>query len=86
MNESKISRIVNQLKNKEKIRVLFVCLGNICRSPAAEGVLKAIVAEHGDQARWGIDSAGLTRVLLMPETNKKENIMGIIPAYLRLSR
>lgn len=28
MNESKISRIVNQLKNKEKIRVLFVCLGN----------------------------------------------------------
>ena len=61
MNESKISRIVNQLKNKEKICVLFVCLGNICRSPAAEGVLKAIVAEHGDQARWEIDSAGTGR-------------------------
>lgn len=34
-------------------RVLFVCLGNICRSPAAEGVVRAIV---GDRLR--LDSAG----------------------------
>jgi len=26
-------------------RILFVCLGNICRSPAAEGVLRALVPE-----------------------------------------
>ncbi|KAH9183294.1 hypothetical protein AeNC1_014732 [Aphanomyces euteiches] len=38
--------------------VIFVCLGNICRSPAAEGVFKAIVAKnHNDQA-FTIDSCG----------------------------
>ncbi len=29
------------------MRVLFVCMGNICRSPTAEGVLRRLVAEHG---------------------------------------
>ncbi|WP_138468542.1 low molecular weight protein-tyrosine-phosphatase [Poseidonocella sp. HB161398] len=33
-------------------RILFVCLGNICRSPAAEGVLRALEPD------WEIDSAG----------------------------
>ncbi|MBR3765651.1 MAG: low molecular weight phosphotyrosine protein phosphatase [Muribaculaceae bacterium] len=49
---------MSRLKGKEKVRVLFVCLGNICRSPAADGIMQAIVAEHGDEARWEIDSAG----------------------------
>lgn len=40
-----------------KRRVLFVCLGNICRSPAAEGVFRRIVEEHGDRD-FVIDSAG----------------------------
>lgn len=40
------------------VRVLFVCLGNICRSPAAQGVLQRIVDEHHDAANWDIDSAG----------------------------
>ncbi len=39
-------------------RVLFVCLGNICRSPAANGVMQAIVDARGDSAAWVIDSAG----------------------------
>ncbi|MDE6498046.1 MAG: low molecular weight phosphotyrosine protein phosphatase [Muribaculaceae bacterium] len=39
-------------------RILFVCLGNICRSPAANGVMQAIVDAGGDSARWVIDSAG----------------------------
>lgn len=38
--------------------MLFVCLGNICRSPAAEGVFRAIVEEHGAAERFEIDSAG----------------------------
>ncbi|DAZ95122.1 TPA: hypothetical protein N0F65_009753 [Lagenidium giganteum] len=40
--------------------VLFVCLGNICRSPAAEGVFKAIVAKDAgnDAAKYRIDSCG----------------------------
>ncbi len=40
-------------------RVLFVCLGNICRSPAAEGIMRRIVEENDDQANWEIDSAGI---------------------------
>lgn len=46
------------LRSKGRIRVLFVCLGNICRSPAAEGVLRTIVEEKGTAGRWEIDSAG----------------------------
>lgn len=42
-----------------KHRVLFVCLGNICRSPAAEGIMRAIVEAEGDAERWEIDSAGI---------------------------
>lgn len=40
------------------VKVLFVCLGNICRSPAAEGIMKAVVESNGDSANWVIDSAG----------------------------
>jgi protein-tyrosine phosphatase len=40
------------------VRILFVCLGNICRSPAAEGVLRDIVTAHGSDMHWEIDSAG----------------------------
>ena len=41
-----------------KVRVLFVCLGNICRSPLAEGVFRSIVKEHGQELVFEIDSAG----------------------------
>jgi protein-tyrosine phosphatase len=40
-------------------RILFVCLGNICRSPMAEGVFRRVVAEEGLSDRFVIDSAGL---------------------------
>jgi protein-tyrosine phosphatase len=39
-------------------RVLFVCLGNICRSPTAEGVLRAIAAREFPLLKLDIDSAG----------------------------
>jgi len=42
----------------EKIGVLFVCMGNICRSPTAEGVFRHLVAEAGMEARIQVDSAG----------------------------
>jgi len=38
--------------------VLFVCMGNICRSPAAEGVFRRMVADAGREAEFDIDSAG----------------------------
>lgn len=39
-------------------RLLFICAGNICRSPTAEGVFKALAAEAGLAERLVIDSAG----------------------------
>ncbi len=40
-------------------RVLFVCLGNICRSPTAEAVMRGLVAERGLDGEIEIDSAGV---------------------------
>ena len=41
-----------------KIRILFVCLGNICRSPMAEGIARRLVDEAGLADRVEVDSAG----------------------------
>lgn len=40
-------------------RILFVCLGNICRSPGAEAIMKAVVNREGKEPEFYIDSAGL---------------------------
>jgi protein-tyrosine phosphatase len=42
----------------DRTGVLFVCLGNICRSPLAEGVFRHVVEEAGLGDRFVIDSAG----------------------------
>ena len=42
----------------DKHKILFVCMGNICRSPAAEGILRHMVAEAGKADSFEIDSAG----------------------------
>lgn len=44
---------------EKKYRLLFICLGNICRSPAAEGIMRAVVASHGLNDSFEIDSAGI---------------------------
>ena len=41
-----------------KISICFVCLGNICRSPTAEGVLAKLVADAGLRGRVRVDSCG----------------------------
>jgi protein-tyrosine phosphatase len=40
------------------VRILFVCLGNICRSPTAEGVMRHLAREAGLEDAIEIDSAG----------------------------
>ena len=44
---------------REHTRILFVCLGNICRSPAAEEVMRVMARERGVEHRLELDSAGL---------------------------
>ena len=39
-------------------KVLFVCMGNICRSPSAEGVFRRMLSEAGLAEIVGTDSAG----------------------------
>ncbi len=40
------------------VKVLFVCLGNICRSPTAEGVFRKLIEEKGYTDKIEVDSAG----------------------------
>eukprot|EP00798_Chlamydomonas_sp_ICE-L_P022263 gene22263-29335_t len=42
----------------DKVGVLFVCLGNICRSPTAEAQFRAVVERHGLSNKFDIDSSG----------------------------
>ena len=44
---------------KTKHSVNFVCLGNICRSPMAEAVLRGLLEERGCSGEWAVDSTGL---------------------------
>lgn len=46
------------MASQKTFGALFVCLGNICRSPAAEGAFKHIAAERGVADQFRIDSAG----------------------------
>ncbi|MDG2289319.1 MAG: low molecular weight phosphotyrosine protein phosphatase [Woeseiaceae bacterium] len=46
------------LNNKGNVSVLFVCMGNICRSPTAEGVFRHFVNEAGLNEEITVDSAG----------------------------
>lgn len=62
MDESRKQNILEglarQLKGRDRTRILFVCLGNICRSPAADGMMQAVVTQAGDEDRFEIDSCG----------------------------
>jgi protein-tyrosine phosphatase len=48
----------NKLNNQRNISVLFVCMGNICRSPTAQGVFARLVEEQRLADMIAIDSAG----------------------------
>lgn len=46
------------MNKQEQVSVVFVCMGNICRSPTAEAVFRAYVRKAGLEERIRIDSAG----------------------------
>lgn len=58
-------------------KVLFVCLGNICRSPVAEAVFKKKVAERGLQDKIYADSAGTSNYHIGsgPDPRSRENAL-----------
>ena len=52
--------IARTVAEESLVRVLFVCLGNICRSPTAHGVFRKLVAEAGLAKAIESDSAGVS--------------------------
>jgi protein-tyrosine phosphatase len=49
---------VTSAADTRRVRILFVCLGNICRSPTAEAVLRTLAAGAAPELELEIDSAG----------------------------
>lgn len=46
------------MNDQMQVKILFVCMGNICRSPTAHGVFRQLVREAGLAAHIEVDSAG----------------------------
>jgi len=46
------------MKREQAVSVLFVCMGNICRSPTAHGVFRKLVSDSGLEGQISTDSAG----------------------------
>ena len=72
---------VQPMWNRVQIKILFVCLGNICRSPALEASFKKIVKDHDLSDRFFIDSAAINTSFLgceadlrMREAAKKRGV------------
>lgn len=59
------------------LNVLFVCLGNICRSPVAEGVFRQLVKERGLETVIQCDSAGTSSYHIgdLPDRRTRENAL-----------
>jgi len=67
-----------------KVRVLFVCLGNICRSPLAEAIFKHKVTQKGLQVHIEADSCGTSNYHIgdMPDERTQANALkNGIPIY-----
>ncbi|MDZ7717427.1 MAG: low molecular weight protein-tyrosine-phosphatase [Balneolaceae bacterium] len=63
---------MNQKITKENpFKICFVCLGNICRSPTAEGVFQHLVNERGLEPYFFVDSAGTSAYHIGEPANSK---------------
>lgn len=63
---------VNQPITKENhFKICFVCLGNICRSPTAEGLFQHLINDRGLESYFEIDSAGTSAYHIGESANSK---------------
>ena len=67
--------------NSGSTSILFVCHGNICRSPAAEGAFRNLIKDRGYSGRFYVDSAGTSAYHIgeipHPDTRKAASEAGI---------
>ena len=49
---------VDVMSQEESYHILFVCMGNICRSPSGENVMRRVVDKAGPAEKFHLDSAG----------------------------
>lgn len=59
------------ITKESPFKIVFVCLGNICRSPTAEGIFQHLVNERGLQSYFYIDSAGTSAYHIGEPANSK---------------
>ena len=59
------------ITKKSPFKIVFVCLGNICRSPTAEGIFQHLVNERGLQSYFYVDSAGTSAYHIGERANSK---------------
>ena len=63
------------------VKVLFVCLGNICRSPTAEGVFRTLVEAADLQDKILIDSAGTSNMHIGKAPDERTQKIGLDRGY-----
>lgn len=61
----------NIISKENPFKICFVCLGNICRSPTAEGIFQHLVNERGLQSYFYVDSAGTSAFHIGERANSK---------------
>jgi protein-tyrosine phosphatase len=59
------------ITKENPFKIVFVCLGNICRSPTAEGIFQHLVKERGLESYFYIDSAGTSAYHIGEPANSK---------------
>lgn len=65
-----------------KFKILFVCLGNICRSPAADGIMRHLTEDRGVNHLFEIDSAGIGAWHVGQLPDKRMRDHGALRGYL----